>query len=217
MAYTIVPQYVATKADPNDTSVIGTTKWNQTRQLTGGVTGDILTYDSAQTSRLNGVAAVAVGRKLVSAGVGVSPVWFACEASTSSQFDVTGTVALANVTGLSVGLSSQQTYGFEATVYTTSSSASGVKFAISGTATATSIIYEAIVTDGTSISAHTRASSLGTAVGGINTVTAAYARISGTIVVNAAGTLTVQFAQNSSTVGTSSVLVGSRLSVDWIK
>lgn len=46
-------------------------------------------------------------------------------------------------------------------------------------------------------------------VGGVTAVTAAYCRITGTITVNAGGTLTVQFAQNASDVTASSVLIGS--------
>ena len=47
------------------------------------------------------------------------------------------------------------------------------------------------------------------AVGGVTSVTAAFTQITGTITVNAAGTLTCQFAQNASNATASSVLVGS--------
>lgn len=127
----------------------------------------------------------------------------------TTQFDKTSDASLANITGLSSSVRAGKTYTFEAILYTTSNVAGGVQFAIAGTATATAIIYEAIVEDGAAVSAHTRATTLSTAVGGITAVTAAYARITGTITVNAAGTLTVQFAQNTSNINTSSVLVGS--------
>jgi hypothetical protein len=134
----------------------------------------------------------------------------------SSQFDKTSSTTLADITGLSVSLVAGKSYRFEAILYTTSNVAGGVKFAIAGTATATNVIYEALVDDGAAISAQTRATSLGSAVGGITTVTAAYARITGTITVNAAGTLTAQFAQNASSASTSSVLVGSTFAVNEI-
>lgn len=127
----------------------------------------------------------------------------------SSQFDKTSNTTLANITGLSATLIAGITYAFEAVLFTTSNVAGGVKFAISGTATATAIIYEAVVMDAAVIAAQTRATSLSTAVGGVTAVTAAICRITGTITVNAAGTLTVQFAQNASNGTASSVLVGS--------
>jgi hypothetical protein len=150
---------------------------------------------------------------------GVSSGGYLFDAGTkrvSSQFDKTNDTTLANVTGLSVNVVASKTYRFEAILYTTSNSGGGVKFAIGGTATATAIIYEAIVHDAAAISAETRATSLGTAVGGVTAVTAANCRLTGTITVNAAGTLTLQFAQNASNGTASSVLVGSTFTVNEI-
>jgi hypothetical protein len=128
-----------------------------------------------------------------------------------TQFDKTSDTTLANVTNLTRNVEAGRTYAFTAVLYTTSNSGGGVKAAIGGTATATSIIYQADVLDGsTQASVGTaRATSLGTAVGDVTAVTAARITISGTIVVNAAGTLTVQFAQNASNGTASSVLVNS--------
>jgi hypothetical protein len=131
----------------------------------------------------------------------------------ATQFDKTSDATLANVTGLSVNVEASRTYRFKARLYTTSNSSGGVKAAIGGTATATAIIYEAITHNGAAVSAQTRATSLGTAVGGVTAVTAALIEIEGTITVNAAGTLTVQFAQNASNGTASSVLVGSYFEV----
>lgn len=127
----------------------------------------------------------------------------------STQFDATSNTTLANVTGLTATLVASRIYRFEATLYTASNIAGGVKFAIAGTATATNIIYECVVIDSNVNAAQTRATALATAVGGVTAVTVAYAKITGTITVNAAGTLTVQFAQNASNGSASSVLVGS--------
>jgi len=124
----------------------------------------------------------------------------------STQFDKTNTT-LSDITGLTATLVAGKIYRFEAKLYTTSDVAGGVKFAIAGTATATNIIYEGLTTDA-GLTTQSRAAALATAVGAVTAVTAAYTVITGTITVNAAGTLTVQFAENAATV-TSSVLVGS--------
>lgn len=129
----------------------------------------------------------------------------------ATQFDKTSSTALANITGLSVNVEAGRTYSFEAVLYTASNSGGGVQFAIAGTATATLIIYEAIVDSGGALNTigTSRATALGTKVGDVTAVTVARCRITGTITVNAAGTLTVQFAQNASNGSASSVLVGS--------
>jgi hypothetical protein len=125
----------------------------------------------------------------------------------STQFDKAN-ATLADITGLTATLVAGKTYRFETVLYTTSNVASGVKFAIAGTATATNIIYEAVVIDANVNAAQTRATGLATTVGAVTAVTNALCKITGTITVNAAGTLTVQFADNAG-VNTSSVLVGS--------
>jgi len=136
----------------------------------------------------------------------------------TTQFDKTSDVTLANITmDRTFNVSASRTYEFEAILYTSSNIAGGVQFAIAGTATATAIVYEAVVFSAATLAAETRATALGTAVGGITAVTAAYVRITGMITVNAAGTLTVQFAQNASNGTASSVLVGSIFRVNKIR
>lgn len=132
-------------------------------------------------------------------------------ARVSTQFDKTSDTTLANVTGLTRNVEAGRTYAFTAVLYTTSNVAGGVKAAIGGTATATSIIYQADVLDGSTQATvgTARATSLATTVGDVTAVTAARITISGTIVVNAAGTLVPQFAQNASNGTASSVLVNS--------
>lgn len=131
------------------------------------------------------------------------------EKRVSTQFDKTSDTTLANVTGLSITVVAGRTYSFKAVLYTSSNVAGGVKAAIAGTATATAITYEALTFDGAVLLAQTRATALGTTVGAVTAVTAALIVITGTITVNAGGTLTVQFAQNASNGAASSVLVGS--------
>ena len=127
----------------------------------------------------------------------------------TTNFNKTNDTTLADVTGLSFNVEASVRYSFEATLYTTSGSSGGVKFAIAGTATATTFIDEALVFNAAALAAQTRATIIGTAIGGVTAVTAALCTITGTILVNAAGTLTVQFAQNVSNATTSTVLAGS--------
>lgn len=126
----------------------------------------------------------------------------------STQFDKTNDVSLANITGLTATLVAGKTYRFTAKLFTTSNVGGGVQFAIGGTATATNIIYDGLTTDA-GLTTQGRGTALATAVGAVTAVTAASCVIAGTITVNAAGTLTVQFAQNASNGTASSVLVGS--------
>lgn len=126
----------------------------------------------------------------------------------STQFDSTGTT-LTNITGLTVNVTAGKSYQFRVDARTTSNIAGGIKFAMAGTATATAIVYDARCTDTTAIAIGTaRGTAMATTVANVTAVTAAYCTIDGLITVNAAGTLTTQFANNVAT-GTSSVLVGS--------
>jgi hypothetical protein len=126
----------------------------------------------------------------------------------ATQFDSV-TTTLANITGLSVTVTAGRTYTFDATLFVDASLVGGSKYAIGGTATATSIVYQINLVDNTSNSntITSRQTALAGASGQAGTTTG-YANIHGTITVNAGGTLTVQFAQNVAN-GTSSVLVGS--------
>ena len=136
----------------------------------------------------------------------------------TADFSKSLDTTLANVTGLSVNVTAGRTYSFEAILHTTSTTNGGVKFAIAGTATATAIVTEALLYDQANLTepVQTRAAALGTALVGTTAVTVAYARITGTITVNAGGTLTVQFAQNASHIDTSTVLRGSTFIVQDI-
>lgn len=132
-------------------------------------------------------------------------------ASNSSSFAKTTDTTLANITGLTRNVEAGRTYTFRAELDTTAAATGGVKFAVSGTATATSINYSGVLLDGTTVLANTRATALGTTVCAVTTSTAGTCTIKGTIVVNAAGTLTLQFAQNASDAGASTVLVNQSL------
>jgi len=133
----------------------------------------------------------------------------------TSQFDKTSDAALANITGLSANVTSAKTYTFVANLYTTSNAGGGVQAAIGGGASATSIVYEGM-TINAGLTTQSRGTALAAAVGAVTAVTAALIIITGTITVNAGGTLTVQFAQNAINVTASSVLVGSSFEVTEI-
>jgi len=163
-----------------------------------------------------GTSRIAAGVVAVGNGTGGDHTGFlqwGGQGRVTSDFNTGNTTTLANITGLSVTVAAGRTYTFEADLYTTSNVAAGVKFAIAGTATATSIVYEAIVNDPAPAAAQTRAAALATTVGAITAVTAAKARITGTITVNAGGTLTVQMAQNVGNAAGSVALRGSSLLV----
>lgn len=127
-------------------------------------------------------------------------------ARNSSSFAKTSDTTLANITGLSRNVEASRTYAFTAVLQSTAAATGGVKFSVSGTATATAISYEGILMNGAAVVAQTRATALDTAVCASTTSTAGTCTIRGVIQVNAAGTLTVQFAQNASDGSASTVL-----------
>lgn len=128
----------------------------------------------------------------------------------STQFDKTSNTTLATITGLSVTVVAGRTYDFEAKLFLTAGAVGGSKYAIGGTATATNIIYDIILLDETTNTntITSRQTAMAGSAGQAST-TSGLCRISGTITVNAGGTLTCQFAQNVSNGTTCSILVGS--------
>lgn len=130
----------------------------------------------------------------------------------STQFDKTN-ATLANVTGLTTNVTAGKTYAFEAELFIDADVTGGGKYAIAGTATATAIKYEIeTICDATNLLVITSRQTALAGSAGQAGCTAGLTRISGTITVNAAGTLTVQFAQNTAN-GTSSVLTMSKFEV----
>lgn len=126
----------------------------------------------------------------------------------STQVDKTD-ANLVNITGLSVNLITGSTYRFRAALYINADTVGGLKLAMNGTATFSSLIYQinVINTAANSFAHNSRQTAYdgaGSAVG----ATGVYAEIVGTIVCNGTGTLTPRFAQSTAS-GTSSVLVNS--------
>ena len=128
----------------------------------------------------------------------------------------TSVATLADAGGLSVSVKAGRAYAFEAELSFTCAAAGGIKCAIGGNATATNIIYDGWIVDSAAngIKGNAQATAMGAPVAAAATVgTAGHVTIRGTIEVNAAGTLTVQAAQNTVNATATVVKRGSRLIV----
>jgi hypothetical protein len=171
-----------------------------------GTTSNTLTIgtQAAGTGTARNVTLLSAGNGVISlaktAGSLDGWIQWGGQARVTSDFSVTSSTALTNVTGLSVAVQAGRSYSFEAELYVTDAAAGGVQAAIAGTATATAIQYTGYTIADNAIKGKTNATALATAVGStVTTETAGIVvRITGTITVNAAGTLTVQMAQNTS-------------------
>jgi hypothetical protein len=143
----------------------------------------------------------------------LSSGWLNYAGQTRVTADVafTSTTTLAAITGLSVNVQAGRTYAFEAELYVTDASSGGVQAAIAGTCTATAIQYTGYTIADDAIEGKANATALGTAVGSTQTIetTGIIVRITGVITVNAAGTLLVQAAQNTSNATATTVKRGS--------
>jgi len=181
--------------------------------------------DAALTTRL-AAAGLTVATKsdatpLLSAGSGTSGVGASVSradhqhpnlaARVAADVAITSNATLANITGLSITVAAAGTYAFEAHLYTTSNASGGVLVAIGGTATATAITYDTMITNAGTVTQSTRQTALGGSGVGVTAVTVANVTITGTITVNAGGTLTVMGAQNSSNAAATTFLRGCTL------
>lgn len=164
------------------------------------------------------VASASAGLKFVAAkvvaatdGSTANNGWFtdAGAVRVSTQFDKTTDTTVANIPGLTVNVIAGRSYQFRAILHVTADAVGGYKLSIAGTATATNVIYQinAVRDDTNVFTINSRATNLATSTGASGGTTV-WVEITGEITVNAAGTLTVQFAQVAAN-GTSSVLVGS--------
>lgn len=129
----------------------------------------------------------------------------------TTQLDKTSTTARSDVAGLSVNLVAGRKYVFRAKLYTVSTANGGLNVALAGTATATSLIAEGRIYNGGTLGTVAQVTALGTVVNATEASTTV--ELTGEIVVNAGGTLTVAMGQNASHADTSSVKVGSFLEV----
>lgn len=178
-------------------------RWNEIF----AVSGDGLAIGTNGSVPLKLGTATVVGLQLD--GTNQHPSYPASEKCTTANFDSTSTT-LAAVTGLTVNATAAKRYRFWAVLFVTADATGGHKYAVAGTATATAVVYQvnSINNATNAFRINSRQTALGGAGVGEAVGTAYFTRIDGFITVNAAGTLLVQFAQNTAT-GTSSVLTGS--------
>lgn len=135
-------------------------------------------------------------------------------AVTTTATTVNASTTLVNVAGLTANVLAAGTYVFEASLATTTVGGSGgTKAAMGGTSTWTSINTITATYTASAVAVNTGTTATpGTSIAGAtaaNILTLIY----GTVVVNAAGTLTVMFAQNASDASNSVVLANSWLKV----
>lgn len=164
------------------------------RTYLGGVSQDVLTLYSSKLAEFGGFFTWP-GQKRITA-----------------QFDKTNTT-LATITGTSVNVEAGVAYKFTAILHITASAGGGHKVAIGGTATATSILYQIMSWNNatSTLIVSSRQTALNGAAGQTG-ATEVYCVIEGRIIVNAAGVINLQFAQNAAS-GTSSILAGSTFEV----
>lgn len=132
---------------------------------------------------------------------------------TTAYSGTVGNTTVASISGLSVNVIAGATYVFRAYLPVTVDGTGGIKIAIGGTATWTSVNETAYAYTGSAIATVNNA----TAAPG-TTLTAALTSynsiiIEGTVKINAAGTLAVQMAQNAPGGSASSVLVNASFTV----
>lgn len=132
---------------------------------------------------------------------------------TTSTFTKTSDTTLADVTGLSVAVAASSLYRFRAILHITCNVAGGAKAAIASSGSVTTIRYTGYSLAAAGVGAVSTSTSSGTAVAGATAVVVIIV-IEGYINTNAAGNLTVQFAQNASFGTGSSVDIGSTLEVE---
>ena len=134
----------------------------------------------------------------------------------ASQLDKTSNTTLANIPNLTATLIAGATYRFKLVAFTTLGAAGSAKFGFNGgTATATSFVASTFF----KLNSNAVVSIIVTAISSTlsnASVNATMVEINGTIVCNAGGTFIPQFAQETTDVGTCSVLVNSTLTVDRI-
>lgn len=131
----------------------------------------------------------------------------------TSNFAKTADTAVANITGLSVYVDAGKAYTFEVGLFITPDNTGGYKVCMGGAATASSIHYQVLVFKNSTPGAFSQAATFSwlggrAGTGGSVGTNQLWIEIKGTILVNVAGTLTAQFAQQINS-GTSTVLADS--------
>jgi len=136
----------------------------------------------------------------------------------TTQFDATSGdtgATLTDVVGMTATVLAAGVYRIRAALSTVSTTNSGIKVAIGGTATATAFSCTTFNYNTATINAVDTVTTIGNAMGAATAV-ATDVLVEGYITVNAAGTLTLQAAQNASHADTTSVKVGSTLFIERV-
>jgi len=126
-----------------------------------------------------------------------------------SNQTVTNSTTLTDATNLVISVASGRSYTIRAELFFTTVNTSGVKVAISGTATHSNILYDVhimgVSTPG--ILTAGRATAKDTAVGVTASGTACYAFVTGCTTTSSTGSITIQFAQNAETGAAESAIL----------
>lgn len=130
----------------------------------------------------------------------------------TTQFNKVSSTTFSDITGLSVSVEAGKAYEFYAKLWITAPASGGCKVAMSGTCTITSLTVGGFIPTAN----YGTATALNSSIVSTTAAVTTWAEIHGTIVVNAAGNLTVQFAQGLSNATQSSVRVGSIFIVNQI-
>lgn len=194
---------------------------NATATLTGGagVTVSGITSIPANTTARYLVTYTAASTLTMvgfSAGSAVSS--FVPQAKVvTAQTDVTSSTTLTDITGLSVPLLAGATYAIRCYLPVTATATPGAKFALAsdGTLTATSFSCAGTLYNATTPAASSVTTTLGAAVASVAGA-GTYAVLDATIVVNAAGSIRAQIAQNTSNGTATSALVNGNMIVTRI-
>jgi hypothetical protein len=144
---------------------------------------------------------------------------YAGQTRVTADVNSTNTTTLATATGLSVALIAGRTYAFDVYLSFTCTAAQGIRAAMvaTGGLTATAIEYDGWIVDSgaNGIKGNAQSAALGTVVANAAlTGTAGVVQIKGTITVNVAGTLNVQFAQSVAAANNTTVKRGSYMIIN---
>jgi hypothetical protein len=206
--FSIISTYVG-QTSITTLGTIGTGTWHGTIIGTayGGTGVDNSTGGTANTfwARPSGGAGAATYRAVTVSDL--SPVYIPL--IVSANFPSTST-SFAAVTGMSATLAAGGTYAFRYVVFASGGGGTKLSIATPDTLTATAIRYSTTLSDtasGTFFEAAMQTSLGATAIDNAS-ANASHYLIDGTIVVNAGGTIQLQFAQHVAS-GTSNVLAGS--------
>ena len=134
----------------------------------------------------------------------------------TTQCNVTNSTIVIKVLGTSLNLVSGKAYKIHMALYTTSGIGGGVKPSTGGTATTTAWLSQGIVYSGNAVVGNVRVKNRNWSLAGVTAVTAAFIVIDAYYRVNNGGTFYILFAQNVANEVTSSVLVGSFMTVQQL-